>query len=56
LRFCHIDGAAFDRLGRYETRLWRQLAQTILLLGQIEKSRREPVRLPNGDILGFVKG
>lgn len=56
LRFCRVDGGTFDRLGRYETRLWRQLTQTVLLLGQIEKSRREPVFLPNGDIMGFVRG
>jgi hypothetical protein len=55
-RFCHIDGDTFDRLGRYETRLWRQLAQTVFLLGQIDKSLREPVLFSNGDLLGFVRG
>ena len=32
LRLCNVNGEAFDRLGRYETSLWRQAVQTIFLL------------------------
>jgi len=34
-RLAHINGRVFDRLGRYELSLWRQTAQTILLLNMI---------------------
>ena len=33
LRLSNRSGDSFDRLRRYETTLWRQIAQTILLLG-----------------------
>jgi len=36
LRLTSIDNQAFERLGRYETNLWRQTAQTLLLLRAIE--------------------
>lgn len=32
LRLCNLNGEAFDRLGRYETSLWRQAVQTLFLL------------------------
>ena len=32
LRLCNVNGGAFDRLGRYETSLWRQAVQTLFLL------------------------
>ena len=32
LRLCNVNGDAFDRLGRYETSLWRQAVQTLFLL------------------------
>jgi hypothetical protein len=32
LRLCNVNGEAFDRLGRYETSLWRQAIQTLFLL------------------------
>ena len=32
LRLCNVNGEAFDRLGRYETSLWRQAVQTLFLL------------------------
>ena len=32
LRLCNLNGDAFDRLGRYETSLWRQAVQTLFLL------------------------
>jgi hypothetical protein len=31
-RLANFDNGAFDRLGRYEARLWRQTLQTLLLL------------------------
>jgi hypothetical protein len=33
LRLGNLDGGAFERLGRYNTALWKQTAQTLLLLG-----------------------
>jgi hypothetical protein len=33
LRLGNLDGGAFERLGRYNAALWRQTAQTLLLLG-----------------------
>src|SRR5215475_2393333 len=36
LRLTSLDNQIFERLGRYETNLWRQTAQTLLLLSSIE--------------------
>jgi hypothetical protein len=36
LRLTSLDNQLFERLGRYETNLWRQTAQTLLLLSTIE--------------------
>src|SRR5215471_2615009 len=36
LRLTSLDNQVFERLGRYETNLWRQTAQTLLLLSSIE--------------------
>jgi hypothetical protein len=36
LRLTNIDNQIVERLGRYETTLWRQTAQTLLLLSSIE--------------------
>jgi hypothetical protein len=36
LRLTTLDNQVFERLGRYETTLWRQTAQTLLLLSSIE--------------------
>ena len=36
LRLTNIDNQVFERLGRYETNLWRQTAQILLLLSAIE--------------------
>jgi hypothetical protein len=33
LRLGNLDGGAFERLGRYNAALWKQTAQTLLLLG-----------------------
>jgi hypothetical protein len=35
LRLGNLDNGAFDRLGRYNAALWKQTAQTLLLLGSI---------------------
>jgi hypothetical protein len=35
LRLANLDNGAFERLGRYETALWRQIAQTLLVLRTI---------------------
>jgi hypothetical protein len=46
LQLVNFDDSAFDRLGRYEMRLWRQAAQTIVLLNSLkwqpEDARRRP--------------
>lgn len=38
--FAHVscDSHAFEKLGRYEVRLWRQTVQTILLLNSISRN------------------
>jgi hypothetical protein len=36
LRLTNFDNQVFERLGRYETNLWRQTAQILLLLSAIE--------------------
>jgi hypothetical protein len=36
LRLSSLDDRVFERLGRYETNLWRQTAQILLLLSSIE--------------------
>ena len=33
LRLGNLDSGAFERLGRYNAALWKQTAQTMLLLG-----------------------
>ncbi len=38
LRLANLDNQILERLGRYETRLWRQAAQTLLLIGSITKN------------------
>jgi hypothetical protein len=43
LRLCNINGEALDRLGRYETALWRQAVQTIFML---EKTNLSQALLP----------
>ena len=32
LRLANLDNGALERLGRYETALWRQIVQTLLVL------------------------
>jgi hypothetical protein len=36
LRLTDLDSRVFERLGRYETSLWRQTIQILLLLGSTE--------------------
>src|SRR5262245_25840934 len=36
LRLTNLDNQVFERLGRYETNLWRQTAQILLLLSSIK--------------------
>jgi hypothetical protein len=38
MKVCSCEGDIFERLGRYELRLWRQAVQTILLLNTISCS------------------
>jgi hypothetical protein len=37
LRLGNLDGGAFERLGRYNAALWKQTAQTLLLLGSARR-------------------
>jgi hypothetical protein len=39
--FLSLDSTIFDRLGRYEASLWRQIIQTILLLNAINRRDNE---------------
>jgi hypothetical protein len=45
LRLTSLDNQVFERLGRYETNLWRQTAQILLLLSAIEFRGKD--RLPD---------
>ena len=45
LRLTNLDNQVFERLGRYETTLWRQTAQILLLLSAIEFRTKD--RLPD---------
>lgn len=42
LKLASTEGAAYERLGRYETGLWRQTVQVILLLNSINLGANEP--------------
>jgi hypothetical protein len=37
LRLGNLDSGAFERLGRYNAALWKQTAQTLLLLGSTQR-------------------
>ena len=39
LRLGNLDTCPFDQLGRYNAALWKQTAQTLLLLGSIRRRR-----------------
>jgi hypothetical protein len=45
LQLTNLDNQVFERLGRYETTLWRQTAQILLLLSAIEFRAKD--RLPD---------
>jgi hypothetical protein len=59
LRLSNLPNCALDRLSRYEAILWRQVAQTVITLGTLDRrkpqERRRPLRfgglreLPNDD-------
>jgi hypothetical protein len=36
MRLSRLDSDIFERLGRYEMRLWRQTVQTLLVLNSID--------------------
>jgi hypothetical protein len=70
LRLTNLDNQAFERLGRYETTLWRQTAQILLLLSSIEfrsndrfpderpcfgRARRKHGRYPPFDFNPFLR-
>ena len=38
LRLNNLDNAVFERIGHYEARLWRQLAQTLMMLDLMKRS------------------
>jgi hypothetical protein len=44
LRLSNVDNGAFERLGRYNAALWKQTAQTLLLLHAIRKPLAKPAR------------
>jgi hypothetical protein len=44
LKTASREGVVFDRLGRYEIRLWRQAVQTILLLNTINRTPRDDAK------------
>jgi hypothetical protein len=54
LRLAERNSGTFEMLGRYEMRLWRQLAQTVYLIGQVAKLNREPAFL-GGEFIGSVR-
>jgi hypothetical protein len=37
VRLGNLDSGAFERLGRYNAALWKQTAQTLLLLGSVRR-------------------
>jgi hypothetical protein len=70
LRLTSLDSQIFERLSRYETALWRQTAQTLLLLSAIEvrakgrfpderpcfgRVRRQHGRYPPFDLNPFLR-
>src|SRR5262249_9509875 len=70
LRLTSLDDRVFEQLGRYETNLWRQTAQILLLLSSIEfrpkdsfiderlhfrRVRRKPGRYPPFDFDPFLR-
>jgi hypothetical protein len=40
LRLANLDNGAFDRIGRYEGHLWRQISQTLFALQAVRQTKR----------------
>ena len=51
LRLADLDNGVFDRLGRYEAALWRQVRQTIFALEGVTRANSERTRLANASNL-----
>ena len=47
LRLASIDSGVFDRLGRYEMSLWRQIVQIVLLLNAVSRGANEYADIEN---------
>jgi hypothetical protein len=45
-RFLRLDGKAFERLGRYETALWRQVYQVIFVFDVLRRQNLDRSWLP----------
>jgi hypothetical protein len=57
-RLGNLDGGAFERLGRYNATLWKQAAQTMLLLASIRRLKVSKPG-PNGGVglpIGVLEG
>ena len=54
LRIINLDNEGLERIGRYETRLWRQLAQTLYVLDAVQRQRRGPPMAPRKQTLWQV--
>jgi hypothetical protein len=39
LRLSNFDNGLFERIGRYETAVWRQVGQTLLTLQAVRRPR-----------------
>jgi hypothetical protein len=46
VRLSNLDPSLFDRVGRYEARLWRQAVQTIWTLDAMRRPQPAPTRRP----------
>lgn len=44
LRLANIDNGAFERLGRYQTALWRQVCQILLTLDSLRRQKSKRAR------------
>ncbi len=51
LRLGNLNEGMLDLVGRYETRLWRQLAQTVLILD----SMRNPISKGSRHKIGVIR-
>jgi hypothetical protein len=44
LRLVNLNNGVLERIGRYEVSLWRQVAQTLLLLESFRKGLARTIR------------